>query len=82
LRQQVLYCFDMYCVGIQADHFTHKQMHELGLKTNQTIVYAAWHSSPEYRVFPTGSLLSRNEEYPCGLVIVDEKGKPTPWKDN
>ena len=31
---------------------------------------------------PTGSLLSRNEEYPCGLVIVDEKGKPTPWKDN
>jgi hypothetical protein len=30
-------------------------------------------------MFKTGSLLSRNDEYPSGLVIVDEKGNPHPW---
>lgn len=72
----------MSCIAVKADQFKHKQMHEFGLKTNQTVVYAGWHPSPEYRMFTTGSLLSRNDEYPSGLVIVEKNGNPTPWKDN
>lgn len=52
-------------------------------KTNDmTVTYAPWHPNPEFRVFKTGSLLSRNDEYPSGIVIVPEprKGDPYPWK--
>lgn len=48
---------------------------------NKTVVYASWHPVPEYRVFDTGSLLSRNEEYPSGLILVDEKGRPKPFEN-
>lgn len=39
---------------------------------NLTIVYAPWHITPEFRVFKTGTLLSRNSEYPSGLIILDK----------
>lgn len=51
-------------------------------KTNgMTIVYAPWHQNPEFRIFKTGSLMTRNNEYPSGIVIVPEprKGDPYPW---
>jgi hypothetical protein len=58
----------------------HDEMDVYG-KTNQmTVVFAAWHPNPQYRCFKTGSLLSRNDEYPSGLVIVDDKGRPSKWK--
>lgn len=44
-----------------------------------TVTYADWHPNPEYRAFKTGSLLSRNEGFPSGLVLVDNKGIPHPF---
>lgn len=45
-----------------------------------TVTFASWHPSPELRIFKTGSLLSRNDEYPSGVVIVTRKGIPNPWR--
>jgi len=58
----------------------HEKMDLYGKQNNITIVYAAWHPNPVYRMFKTGTLLSRNKEYPSGLVIVNEKGNPYPYK--
>jgi len=57
----------------------HAQMDAYGKANNVTVTFAPWHPAPEYRMFPTGSLLSRNEEYPSGLVIVGDDGTPRPW---
>lgn len=58
----------------------HAEMDEYGKANGLTVVFAPWHLNPEYRIFKTGSLLSRNERYPSGLVIVNERGTPLPWK--
>lgn len=68
------------CIGLPTDGSKHAAMDAYGKASGRTIVFAPWHPNPEYRIFKTGSLLSRNEEYPSGLVIVDESGKATPWK--
>lgn len=57
----------------------HAERDAHGKQNGLTIVYAPWHSNPSYLSFKTGSLLSRNDEYPSGLVIVDQTGKPSPW---
>lgn len=58
----------------------HAGMDEYGKTNGMTIVFAAWHPNPQYRIFKTGSLLSRNEEYPSGLIMVDERGVPRVWQ--
>lgn len=68
------------CLNFVPTEENHEVAHNICKKRNLTAVYCAWHPEPSYRVFRTGSLLSRNEEYPSGLVIVDESGTPTPWK--
>jgi hypothetical protein len=59
----------------------HSYMDAFGKSKGMTVVFATWHPEPGYTVFKTGSLLSRNEEYPSGLVLVDERGVPHPWKE-
>lgn len=57
------------------------KMDAFGKANGLTVVFAPWHPVPEYRVFKTGSLLSKNELYPSGLVLVevDSEGRnPTP----
>ena len=58
---------------------THAKWHAFGIEHRMTITYAPWHSRPEYRMFATGSLLSRNEEFPSGLVLVWDDGTPVPY---
>jgi hypothetical protein len=58
---------------------THYEMDAFGKANGMSITYAPWHPHPKYRQFKTGSLLSRNEDYPSGLVIVDDQGHPHPW---
>lgn len=55
-------------------------MDTIGKAHGLTVVFAPWHPNPEYRIFKTGSLLSRNDEYPSGLVILNERGVPQPWQ--
>lgn len=54
----------------------HSQADAFGKKHGLTITFSPWHPVPEYRVFETGSLLSRNEDYPSGLCVIDEAGIP------
>lgn len=58
----------------------HAEMDAYGKANGMTVVFAPWHPNPQYRIFKTGSLLSRNEEYPSGLVIVNEQGVPHLWQ--
>lgn len=58
------------CISTRTDGNKHAEMDAHGKANGLTIVFAAWHPRPEYRIFKTGSLLSRNEEYPSGLVIL------------
>ena len=67
------------CFGIRPVGDKHSQMDLFGKANRMTVVFAPWHPNPEYRIFETGSLLSRNDEYPSGLVIVEKNGKPYPW---
>lgn len=59
--------------------WSHVSAHEHAKANGMTVTYAPWHPKPGYTFFKTGSLLSRNEDYPSGLVIVDEKGVPHPF---
>jgi hypothetical protein len=70
---------DDTCIALPATGDRHAEMDAYGKANGMTVTYAAWHLNPEYRMFKTGSLLSRNDDYPSGLVIVDEKGNPHPW---
>lgn len=67
------------CVSIKSDNL-HGKMDEYGKNHGVTVVFCPWHPNPEYRMFKTGTLCSRNDEYPSGLVIVNEKGVPHSWK--
>jgi hypothetical protein len=69
------------CIAIPADDNRHAEMDAYGKANGLTVTYAAWHPNPQYRMFKTGSLLSKNDKYPSGLVIVDEKGNPHPWNE-
>ncbi len=62
------------------DNTSHDRMEKYGKANNLTIIYTAQYPNPEYRIFKTGSLCSRNEEYPKGLVIIDNKGMPRPYQ--
>lgn len=62
-----------------ASEENHAVAHQLCRDRNLTATYAAWHPVPAYRVFRTGSLLSDNDKYPSGLVIIDDNGIPHPW---
>lgn len=68
------------CVAIRTETMSHDEFDAFGKMSGLTITYAAWHPNPEYRMFMTGSLASRNEKYPSGLVIIDDKGNPHPYK--
>ena len=69
------------CIAIRANsEVDHEKMDTWGKQNNMTVVYSPWHPNPDYRVFKTGTLLSRNNEYPSGVVIVDDKGKTHPYK--
>lgn len=68
------------CLGIPTAVNRHDEMDAYGKSNGLTVTFAPWHPNPQYRIFKTGSLLSRNEEYPSGLVIVDDRGTPRPWK--
>lgn len=61
------------------DEVNHGKIDEWAKASGRTVVYCPWHPNPEYRVFKTGTLFSRNEDYPSGLVIVDDKLKTHPW---
>lgn len=67
------------CAGMPTAGDRHAEMDSFGKANGMTVVFAPWHQQPEYRVFKTGTLSSRNEEFPSGLVIVDERGAPRPW---
>lgn len=67
------------CLGLPAEDDKHADMDAFGKANGLTVVFAPWHPNPKYVIFKTGSLLSRNEEYPSGLVIVNEKGAPQSW---
>lgn len=58
------------CLALRTAGDKHAEMDSYGKANGLTVVFAPWHPNPEYRVFKTGSLLSRNEEFPSGLVIV------------
>lgn len=60
----------------------HEELDKLVKDNKLTIVCTVWNQELEYRVFATGSLFSRNEEYPRGLVLIDAKGNPKPWTKN
>ena len=66
-------------VGVRSIGDNHAEMDTYGKANGMTVVFAPWHPNTEYRIFKTGSLLSRNEQYPSGLVIVNDKEEPTPW---
>jgi len=59
---------------------THAEMDAYGKANGLTVTFAPWHPNPQYRIFKTGSLLSRNDEYPSGLIIVNDNGEPEIWK--
>ena len=70
------------CLAVEAGiDLSPEAMDQMGKSEGLTIVYAAWHPQPEYRIFKTGTLASRNEDYPSGLVLVDERGKAQPWSN-
>jgi len=71
---------DAGCVAVEAGPENHDAMDAYGKKNNLTVVFAAWHPRPEYRIFKTGSLFSKNEDYPSGLVLVSEQGNPSRYK--
>jgi hypothetical protein len=68
------------CVSQITNGDKHAEMDAYGKANGLTVVFAPWHPHPEYRRFKTGSCLSRNDEYPSGLVIVNERGVPHPWQ--
>ena len=68
------------CVSIKTDTITHDEYDAYGKMNGLTITYAEWHPHPEYRIFKTGTLLSRNDKYPSGLIIIDNRGNPIPYK--
>jgi hypothetical protein len=68
------------CLGLPTEGDKHAEMDAYGKSNGMTVVFASWHLNPQYRIFKTGSLLIRNEEYPSGLVIVNERGAPQPWQ--
>lgn len=72
---------DAGCISLPAlGEAQHAEMDQYGKANGLTVTFAPWHPNPSYGIFRTGSLLSRNEQYPSGLVIVDEQGLPKPWK--
>jgi hypothetical protein len=73
---------DNACIGVRGLENNHLAMDSYGKANNMTVTFAAWHPNPEYRMFETGKLLSSNERYPIGLIVVDECGEPTTWKFN
>lgn len=62
-----------------ADGSKHADVDAWGKREGMTVTFAPWHPDAEYICFKTGTLLSRNDKYPSGLVIVDEQGNPEPW---
>jgi hypothetical protein len=68
------------CLGLSTEGDKHAEMDAYGKANRLTVVFAPWHLNPQYQIFKTGSLLSRNEEYPSGLVIVNERGAPQSWQ--
>jgi hypothetical protein len=68
------------CLSMEAGVTPHDAMDKYAKENGLTAVFAPWHPSPEYRIFKSGTLLSDNQKYPAGLVIVDESGNPTPYK--
>lgn len=69
------------CISLSVENTDlHSYYDEYGKENEVTITYSPWHPNPSYRIFKTGTLGSRNEEYPSGLIIVDEKGIPHVWK--
>lgn len=59
---------------------SHSEIHRAAIICGRTVVFQKeCHQSP-YREFATGSLLSRNNEYPSGLVIMNG-ATPVPFKD-
>jgi hypothetical protein len=75
-RQQIT----VDCIAVPTNGDRHSEMHQYGLANSYTIVFAAWHPNCQYRIFKTGSLLSKNDLYPSGLVIVDEHAQPHPYQ--
>lgn len=71
---------DAITLAIQSDGSRHAEMDAYGKAHGMTVTFAPWHPNPQYRIFKTGTLLSGNEQYPSGLVIVNERGIPEPWK--
>jgi hypothetical protein len=63
----------------ESNSFDHAELDRHGKANGVTITHAPWHPEPGYTYFKTGSLLSRNQEYPSGLVIIGSDGKPKPY---
>lgn len=62
------------CVAFGVGSLNHPSIDAWAKDKGMTVVFAEWHPNPEYRIFKTGSLLSRNDDYPAGLVFVNEDG--------
>ncbi len=68
------------CISFPNEEKHHSEWDSWGKENNMTVVFAPWHPNPEYRVFKTGSLLSKNEQYPSGLIVINDQGTPTKYK--
>lgn len=68
------------CYSMKPTTLSHSEMDEYGKANGFTVTFAAWHPEPGYAIFKTGSLCSGNDKFPSGLVIVNERGIPNPWK--
>lgn len=73
-------CMSYYSLNeTQSVDCCHKEMDNFGKTNMMTVIFAPGHPNPSYRTFKTGSLLSKNDLYPSGLVIVDEKLNTKRW---
>lgn len=69
-----------FCLSLSQAGRDFEQIDAWAKANEQTVVFAPWHPKPDFRIFKTGSLLGRNELYSSGLVLVNHKGNPVPWK--
>lgn len=67
---------EVISLPVQASLDTHRKIDVWAKANSMTVTYADWHPKPEYRMFKTGTLLSRNSEYPSGLILINQKGIP------
>ncbi len=71
---------DDICIGFKNSCLSDSELDRHGKVNNITIVKTNHNNETDYRMFTTGTLLSRNDKYPSGLVILDNNGKPNKFE--